>query len=295
MNADDRAAADGTTQQQAAGPSNSVPSYARPIIASRLPEYTNQAAEAIRAAFIPNSYKSLQALSNPSAIDLAPFRAGGGSTTFSDFVYECSPFDITVEQRAKEKQEHEARMRAISYDDFLPSNSLAGKMKYEDYAFEYMSDPYDGHREHDRHHKFVESTKCISKPFVPAGAEKPLERPTRILLGDIMATLYKQILADWPDAQPTVLSTAEDLIVVYFKTDRVKSSKGVLAYMNNALRRNDAVMQYDLRKVQEGWDILTEDRHLMYTLRPPWVKAQKFLAAENNLANSAAPTPSELT
>lgn len=293
--ASEMSAADG---QLVASPSEggscnqNVPSYARPNITSRLPEYTNHAAEQIRAAFQSNSYKSLQGLGAGSNVDLAPFRAGtGSSNTFSDFVYECSPYDIVVEERAQEKQRHAERMQHISDTNFIPANPVVGKSKCDDYAFEYMSEPYDGKREFDRQQKFLQESKCLSKPFIPAGVEKPLERPTRILLGDIMATLYKHILSDWPEAQPTVLSTAEDLIVVYFKSDRVKSSKGVLTYMNNALRRNEAILQYDLRKVTEGWDILTEDFHLMYTLRPPWVRAQKFLPAENNKASSSAPTP----
>jgi hypothetical protein len=273
--------------------SDNVPSYARPNISSRLPDYTNQAAEVIRSAFMPNSYKSIQNLGNhQSAIDLAPFRAGTGTnTTFSEFVYECSPYDIAVEEQAKQKQSHEEKMHAISDVDFYPGSLTTGKDKFDDYAFEYMSEPYDGKREHDRQQKFFQDSKCLSRPFIPAGVEKSLLRPTRILLGDIMGVLYRQVLADWPEAQPTVLATAEDLIVVYFKSDRVKSSKGVLTYMNNALRRNETVLQYDLRKVNEGWDILTEDLHLMYTLRPPWVRSQKFLPAENNKPLSSAPTP----
>lgn len=272
--------------------SSQVPSYARPIIASRLPEYSNAAAEQIRAAFQSNTYKTIQALGMAPNLDVAPFRAGTGTcTTFSDFAYECSPFDIALETRVRERQEHEERMRHIAAVDFAPTNPVVGKLKHEDYAFEYMSEPFDGEREHNRQQRFLHESKCLSKPFIPAGVEKPLERPTRILLGDVMASLYKQIVADWPEAQPTVLSTAEDLIVVYFKSDRVKNPKGVLTYMNNVLRRNDAVLQYDLRKVSEGWDIMTEDFHMMYTLRPPWVKAQKFLPAENNKALSSVPTP----
>jgi hypothetical protein len=275
---------------------SSIPSYARPNIASRLPDYTNQAAEIIRSAFMPNSYKSIQSLgSNQTAIDLAPFRAGTGSnTTFSEFVYECSPFDLAVEEQARKKQENLEKMRMISDVDFSPVSLTTGKDKFDDYAFEYMSEPYDGKREYDRQQRFLQDSKCLSKPFIPAGVEKSLSRPTRVLLGDIMGVLYRQVLADWPDAQPTVVATAEDLIVVYFKSDRVKSSKGVLTYMNNVLRRNETVIQYDLRKVNEGWDILTEDLHLMYTLRPPWVRSQRFLPAENNKPLSSAPTPTEL-
>ena len=44
-----------------------------------------------------------------------------------------------------------------------------------------------------------------------------------------------------------------------------------------SLRRNPVVIQYDLRKVSEGWNVITDDSHLMYTLRPPWVRPQRFL------------------
>ena len=272
-----------------------VPSYARPNVSCQLPDYSNQAAEAIRAAFVPNTYRTLQSLTAASSIDLAPFRAGSGTaTTFSDFVYECSPYDLRAEQVAKDRQDHQEKLARIAAADFVPAASLTGRVKYEDYAFEYMSEPYDGPQEYERQQRFLENSKCLARPFVPTGCSKTLQKPTRILLGDIMAQLFRIIEKDWSDAQPTVLSTAEDLIVVYFKVDLLKHTSGVLTYMNNALRRNEAIMQYDLRKVNEGWNILTEDRHIMFTLRPPWVRPQKFLGAENNQALSNAPTPSEI-
>ena len=268
-------------EHHSASSKRSAASYARPNIASLLPDYSNHQAEVIRSAFVSNSYRSIQSLGHTPGTDLAPFRAGqGGASTFSDFVYECSPFDLKEEQAVHERLSHEEKMRKIAGDQPFFAAYSTYKTKYEDYAFEFMSDPYDGYREHVRQMQFISESKCLSTPFVPPGTQKALERPTRVLFADVMSALAKSIASDWPEAQPTVLSSAEDLIIVYFSTERTKNMRAVATYMNNALRRNEVMLQYDLRKVPEGWDIPTEDAHRMFTLRPPWVRSRQFLPAD---------------
>lgn len=270
-----------TDEGQTSKRKEKVPSYARPNVASMLPEYTNHTAESIRAAFVPNSFTSLASLRD-GPNDLAPFRVGATNATFGDFVYECSPYDLSDEDQAKQRRDHEAKIHAIAGPQPFFAGYSTWKAKFEEAVPEYLSEPYDGEREEARQRKFLDDAKHLSKPFVPPGVEKALQRPTRTLLGDAMTALYRIIAEDWPEAQPTILSTAEDLIVVYFLVERLKNTSGVLTYMNNALRRNEAVLQYDLRKVQEGWNVQTEDRHLMFTLRPPWVRARSFLPSETS-------------
>jgi hypothetical protein len=230
---------------------------------------------------VSNSYRSIQALGAGPGTDLAPFRAGhGGPSTFSDFVYECSPFDMADEQSVHDRFAHEEKVRAIAGDQPFVAGSNAFKGKFEDYAFAFMSDPYDGFREHVRQLKYTSESKCLSTPFVPPGTQKALDRPTRALFADVISVLARNIAGDWPDAQPTVLSSAEDLIIVYFNAERTKNMRAVATYMNNALRRNAVVLQYDLRKVPEGWDMSTEDNHQMFTLRPPWVRSRQFLPGD---------------
>jgi hypothetical protein len=258
--------------------SSGAASYARPNISSLLPDYSNHQAETIRSAFVSNSFRSIQSLGSTPGTDLAPFRAGqGGSSTFSDFVYECSPYDLKDEQAVHERFAHEEKVGAIAGDQRFFAGCNTFKTKFEDYAFEFMSDPYDGYREHVRQLKYISESKCLSTPFVPPGTQKALERPTRALFADVISILAKSIGSDWPEAQPTVLSSAEDLIIVYFSTERTKNMRAVATYMNNALRRNEVMLQYDLRKVPEGWDLPTDDQHYMFTLRPPWVRSRQFL------------------
>ena len=279
-------------QQRAAA---ATPSYARPNIASRLPNYANQSAETIHAAFVPGSFTTIGripaghvTMPNGDVVPIStPFRASGaaGSGAFSEFNYVCSPLDLTADHKSATRKAHEERMREIGGSQPFFSGYSAVKPKYDDSVYEFVPDPYDAAREKETQERFLSESKALSKPFVPPGRDKVLEKPTRVLLGDMMSSLYKVVLEDWPEAQPTVLSTSEDLIVVYFSTTSgggVGGGRGVLTYMNNALKRNPAIQQYGLNKVVEGWNVLTDDGHVMYTLRPPWVRPRNFLAGSAN-------------
>lgn len=226
-----------------------VPSYARPSVASRLPDFSNAAAEAIRAAFVPNSFTTIGSLGKvmdaeaPGAA--APsFRAGGHSAThcgtFSDFVYASSPYDLVDEQKAALRRQHEDQMRHIAAgrDDGADAGAAdhqpffagysAFKTKAEAWGLEYLSDPYDLKDEHAKQERWLAESQALGKAFLPPGVQKALDKPTRAMLGDAMTALFRTISQDWPEAQPTVLSTAEDLVVVYFLLSRIKSAHGVL-------------------------------------------------------------------
>ncbi|KEG13993.1 hypothetical protein DQ04_00681170 [Trypanosoma grayi] len=150
--------------------------------------------------------------------------------------------------------------------------------RYEDpyTAYQPVSDPYDRQREIERQQRFISDSKRLGRPFIPSGG-RALEKPTRFMLGDCVAALYRTIARDWPETDPMVISTAEDLIVVYIKRERVRNTTTVMRYMNASLKRSEAVRAFDLRKVNEGWDILTDDGHIMYTFKPPWVRQRRFL------------------
>ena len=264
------------------------PNYAQPSISARLPTTATdyEYSEAIKAAFVPNTFKTIKSLTGTNDEELAPFRAGtGANTTFSDFVYMCSPYDLTEDVKVTTRNDHERKMRAIGDGDPFLAGGSTQIQKFEGQP-DYQPDPYEGWREAQRDQRCEEESKSLSKPFVPPGVQKALQRPTRVMLGDAMTSLYRSISEDWPEAQPTILSTAEDLIVIYFLIERVRSAAGVLTYMNNALRRNEAVLEFDLRKVVDGWNIVTEDRHLMFTLRPPWVRPRNFLPDAERSGNN---------
>lgn len=274
-----------------------VPRYARPNIASRLPDYTNAITESVRAAFMPNNYKTISSLQNVQAPGLNgadpvhPFKVGyPGKATFSDFAYTCSPYDLTEERRVVERREHEAQIASIAGDQpfFAGYNAFRMKHELDGTAFEYVSEPYESPIEARMREKWLEDSQRNPRPFLPPGGAKALAKPTRAMLGDAMTALYHNVSEDWKEAQPTVISTAEDLIVVYFQAERVKSDAGVLAYMNNALRRDEAVLAFDLRRVPEGWNVRTDDGHLMFTFRPPWVRPRSFVEPASA---AAAPPP----
>ncbi|CAJ1992004.1 hypothetical protein conserved [Leishmania donovani] len=140
------------------------------------------------------------------------------------------------------------------------------------------SDPYEAAAEARRQERFLSESKRLGKPFVPSGSGG-LDVPTRFMLGDCVKMLYRSIAPDWWVAAPVVVSTAEDLIAVYFSLEKLskKQATELLQYMNACLKYNDAVREFSLSKVEEGWDVLTDDGHVLYTFRPPWVKKRAFL------------------
>lgn len=266
--------------------------YMQPIISSRLPEYSNSVAQGIRAAFAPNSFVTIASLGHTNDVGtMQPgLKAGHSShTTFSDFAYQCSPFDLNDELRAQQRREHQEKMAAIAEDQPFFAGYSTFKAKFEAFGVEYISEPFDLAEQRAREARWAAELKNLDKPFLPPGVEKPLSRPTRAMLGDVMTSLFRTIAEDWPDVQPTICATSEDLIVLYFLLERVKSQDGLLTYMNNALSRNDAIIEGELRKVPEGWHLLTEDRHIMYALRPPWVRPRQFLPSHGKRQAAAAP------
>ncbi|KAG5468955.1 hypothetical protein LSCM4_02348 [Leishmania orientalis] len=140
------------------------------------------------------------------------------------------------------------------------------------------SDPYEAAAEARRQEQFLSENKRLGKPFVPSG-NSGLGVPTRFMLGDCVKMLYRSIAPDWQVATPVVVSTAEDLIAIYFSLAKLSKEQvtALLQYMNGCLKHNDAVREFNLSKVDEGWDVLTNDGHILYTLRPPWVKKRAFL------------------
>jgi hypothetical protein len=276
------------TQQQydtnSADGNSSGPAYTRPIIANLLPEYTNAHAEAIRQAFLPTSFRTISSLHSvdPSVEGKPAFHVPKTNATFSDFEYSCSPYEAEQEFNAQSRKESLAKQRKIAGDQEILAFRTAFPAKKDKYDplwdTPFLSEPYN---EADQaaltREKMLKA--ATEKPFVPPGVQKSIGKPTRALLNDAMASLFRCLAEDWPDAQPTVLTTAEDLIVIYFPLERIRNPDGVTTYMSHALRRNEVVLEFDLRRVVEGWNVKTDDGFLLFTLRPPWVKARNFIKA----------------
>jgi hypothetical protein len=277
--------------QQHTGPDYAEPegpAYCRPIIANLLPEYTNAHAEAIRQAFLPTSFRSIQSLGGAgpsSASDKAAFRASKCNAVFSDFEYKASPFEAEDEARAEERKRSLLKMRRIAGDQEVLAFRTAypGRRDRFDPLWDtpFLSEKFQEQNAAAMTRERLLRAAAVAgdRPFVPAGVQKLAGRPTRALLDDAMAMLFRSLADDWPDAQPTVLTTAEDLIVVYFPLERIRNADGVTTYMNHALRRNEVVLEFDLRKVVEGWNVRTDDGFALFTLRPPWVRARNFVQA----------------
>lgn len=144
-------------------------------------------------------------------------------------------------------------------------------------AYEGTSSPYESEEEATRHLAFLDRQKILGKPFVGAGGRGSMAKPSRVLLGDCVRELYKTIVADWADNDPVIITTAEDLIVVFFRIYKEYHRELLHRYMNGCLLRNKTCRSYDLKKVPEGWNKDTDEGPLMFALRPGWVGPQRFL------------------
>lgn len=152
--------------------------------------------------------------------------------------------------------------------------------RYADHttAYRQSSDPYESSEEARREEAFRSQRKVLGRPFEAGGrAGVDCGKPTRMLLGDCVRELYQAITQDWLDADPMIITTAEDLIVLYFRLTKRRHRDVLRRYMNGCLLRNTTCREYDLRKVPEGWNRVTDDGHIMFTMRPVWVPPQRFL------------------
>ena len=266
-----------------------IPGYAKPNLSSKLPASLGCQHETIRAAFAPGSYTSISDLGKgPTALEKdfnrvnensQSFKAGTYKGLFTEFEYSASPYDLNSELQCRERRQHHSIVGAIAGTApfVAPGNSTT--MKYEG-TYSYDTDPFDTIKDEALRGKWMEERKVLAGPFIPSGRDKSLSKPSRTLLTDIMTNLYRVLSSDWSELKPTIFTTAEDLLVIYFFIENLKSTHGLLAYMNVMVRRSSLTERYDLRKVNEGWGIKTEDSHLMFALRPPWVKEKNFTSFE---------------
>lgn len=274
----------------------STPHYAKPITSQRLPEYTNEEQDRVRNAFHPGSYQSISALPpyvNPdfvsrSRVSMLEGQAhnGGGHTMkcgrapafFMEYEYMSEPFGLADELRSQERAQKAAQVAEIAGGETVfKAPGVLHKAKHEG-NYPYIPEPYDAYQDEQMRQKWIEEKKILAGPFIPGTGKGVLEKPSRAMLTDIMTHLYRILSDDWEEAQPTVFTTEEDLIVVYFNLKAIKNPDGIKSYMNVFALRNDAVCSYDLRKVTEGWGTHTEDNHLMFALRPPWVRTKAYMS-----------------
>lgn len=98
--------------------------------------------------------------------------------------------------------------------------------------FKHIPDPFDALKNDMIRAKCINEAKILAGPFLPSGKRKIENKPTRAMLNEILTDLFKEINEDWPDATPTVMSTHEDLIVIYFNISDESILTALIPYMN---------------------------------------------------------------
>jgi|TARA_B100000795_G_scaffold260079_1_gene235593 hypothetical protein len=274
-----------------------MPHHQVPNFAAILPDYTNMEQDYIRQAFSRTSFVSVRDLPStfkPSATARAMANKmntnrrsvanvdanavnGRHSTAaregvFSTFDYIPSRYSLADELRTKDRLEAEAKMLDIGGRDFVPSG-LPKRQKYEDifenpeYRFPYMGDAFEAASDQQLRSKWIENAKVLHGPFVPTSSKARLEKPTRIMLPDLVRELHVAVAKDWNDVAFEVMTTEDDHVAVRFLIEDVRSPRGLAAYMNVLAGTSHIVAKYQLSKVVEDWNSRPGDNYLYYLFR----------------------------
>lgn len=157
--------------------------------------------------------------------------------------------------------------------------------RYIDYtiAYEGSTDPFEGKEEAERNEAFQNQCRFLRPPFVPGG-RGDCSKPTRMLLGDCVRELYGAISQDWIEADPILITTSEDLIVLFFSIIKPSHRDVLHRYMNGCLLRNATCRYYGFRKVSRCWNLVAQDGSVMFALRPYWVPPHSFLNEDGEIA-----------
>lgn len=204
---------------------------------------------------------------------------GKKKDVFKGFEYICSRYTLADELRSKEREESEAKRKAVSGKDFVCSDTRS-KLPFEDafgakdFRYPHITQDYDGYAERMRRTKWIEDSKILHGPFVPSGVSKPLVKPDRSVLEYVLRNIHSRIESDWGDFKFAVLNTEDDRIVVRFELASVDSERGLHAYMNVFAETGDVATQYSLTRVTEDWHSKPGDGFLYYMFRPPWAHAR---------------------
>jgi hypothetical protein len=92
-------------------------------------------------------------------------------------------------------------------------------------------------------------------------------------LPEVVGYIKRNLLADWSDISFVIGTNPEDLIEMRFEVDSLDSPQGLRTYLNNLVNSNEFVMKYQLRRVSQYWNLLSENGgQLYFMLAPPWVK-----------------------
>jgi hypothetical protein len=116
------------------------------------------------------------------------------------------------------------------------------------------------------------------KPFL-AGSHIGANTVNRSQLGDIIKAMSSIISTDWPELEPNIVCTEEDLIVIHFNLEIGDSTteeveflqQTLLSYMNHFANRYDAINRFTLSRATDVWNVRNEGL-VMYTFKPPWLR-----------------------
>lgn len=125
---------------------------------------------------------------------------------------------------------------------------------------------------------------------MPARSTHALDKPTRMLIDEMIRNVRKSLTEDWPESEPQVIYTDKEMFEISFLLDSIDFPESVQTYMNTFSKRNDWIERYKLVRAAEGWGVQTADT-LVFSFRPPWkiqsnVEAYYTIHPEKSLTQS---------
>eukprot|EP00164_Ancoracysta_twista_P003356 GFYU01004483.1.p1 GENE.GFYU01004483.1~~GFYU01004483.1.p1 ORF type:complete len:364 (-),score=97.16 GFYU01004483.1:109-1200(-) len=285
--------------------------YAAPTAGSQGKNYFNKEQDVIRDAFNPSNFQTLRALPahikhhkvidaverqiegnrNGTGTNLIAFKTSRpkGSLSskglFWEFNYEPVPYNLADEIARKEKERHMEKIEELGANEFRPAGDQR-KLKYEEVfeekdpddpyesTYPFSSDPFSATEDATQREKWLQESKILHGPFVPAG-KSGVNNSSKLLLPTIMESLERTIIEDWKDLLFTISVTEQELLEIKMKKSTIESMLGITTYMNVLARTNPTIQQHKFKKVVEQWNVDKGDGlgYLYFAFRPPWVKA----------------------
>lgn len=276
------------------GPPQPTPHYQLPNFASILSSDGNSEQDFIQRAYNAANFTSIRDLPDTikpgevtvlrqqhilenrkptlSADDIVALRreAARRNGLFHEFEYIPSRYSLRDEMSTKERLESEARRLDIGGRDWACSSNVK-KLKYEDtfedkeYRFPYRSDPFQATQDQVMRAKWIEDSKILHGPFIPAGRVQT-ERSSRQMLPDIVKKIHRIIAEDWGDYDFQVLATEDDNIAIRFDMMTVDSEAGLQAYMHMLAASHYDILEYGLKRVADDWNAKPGDGFLYFLL-----------------------------
>jgi hypothetical protein len=172
-------------------------------------------------------------------------KLGSKDALFSRFDYRAAEYSLATQLQqatSRREAENQARVSAqpFAYTRCRPQllSGLAGATPPDEQLL--YVDRFEEADELRKREAFLQSRRILHGPFIPSTGSRSIGHDALISLRlpDIVASLMREIDADWGDTEFQIYVDEEELIIVQFLASSIDNPKGLMAYMNMFVKTN---------------------------------------------------------